>query len=105
MTAWPSMSVRERHHDLETTHVRTRRELIAARREIALGKLTELQHQCERLSRLVAEGIISRVDAADGLFDAAIGNDLVSTYGVDYIQNCLAKTFGPVASAPAGSAT
>lgn len=100
------MSRREqRYQHVDAELVRTRRELAAAKRAIALGKVTEFQRQCERLAHLVADGLIGRADAADGLFDAAIGNNLVNTHGVDYIQNCLAKTFGPIASAPEGSAT
>ncbi|MCS3896257.1 hypothetical protein M2171_005390 [Bradyrhizobium japonicum USDA 38] len=82
-----------RRYEKAALPTRTKRELIAAKRSIALGKLTEFQRQCERLAKLVVEGGISRADAADGLFEAAEANDLIEMHGVDYIQGTLATAF------------
>lgn len=104
--AWSSVSTREQcPQDLTAERERTRREVIAAKRAIALGKLTEFQWQCERLGQLVADDRVGRLDAADGLFEAAIANNLVGIHGIDYIQNCLAKAFGAVASTREGTPT
>jgi hypothetical protein len=77
------------------------RELIVTKRAIALGKLTEFQRQCARLGQLVAEGVIGKADAADGLFEAAEANDLIEVHGADYIQRCIATAFEMVTLDPA----
>ena len=64
---------------------RTKIELIATKRAIAIGKLTEFERQCARLTQLIAEGVIGLADAADGLFDAADANGLIEAHG----QDCL----------------
>lgn len=73
--------------------MRTKSELIATKRAIALGKLSEFQRQCERLAKLVVEGGISHADAVDGLFEAAEANHLTEVHSVDYIQRSLAAAF------------
>jgi hypothetical protein len=77
---------------------RSRKELIAAKRAISLGKLIEFEFQCERLAELVSDGVVDRVHAIDGLFDAALANNLIEIHGVDYIQWMLAAAFESVDS-------
>jgi len=79
----------------------TKSELIATKRAIALGKLTEFERQCERLAKLVVEGRISRTDAVDGLFEAAQANHLTEVHSVEYIQLSLAAAFISSKVAPA----
>jgi hypothetical protein len=85
---------------------RSRKELIAAKRAIAVAKVTEFRRQCERLAHLATEGAVDRVEAADGLYDAAVANGLVDIHGDDFIGGVLAAAFewAPVWSASMGSA-
>jgi hypothetical protein len=79
---------------------RSRKELIVARREVAVAKLRVWCRECHRLARLAAEGIVDRVDAADCLYDIAVGNGLVNAHGDDFIAGMLATAFewAPVGS-------
>jgi hypothetical protein len=81
---------------------RSRKELTAARREVAVAKLMVWCRECHRLARLAAEGAVDRVDAADCLYDIAVGNGLVDAHGDDFIAGMLAAAFewAPVGSAP-----
>jgi hypothetical protein len=83
--------------EAEARPTRTKIELIATKRAIAIGKLTEFERQCARLTQLIAEGVIGLADAADGLFDAADANGLIEAHGQDYIQLCVAAAFEMVA--------
>jgi hypothetical protein len=85
---------------------RTRKELIAAQRAIAVAKVTVFHCECERLAHLAAEGVVDRVEAADKLYDMAVSNRLVHIHGDDFIGEILAAAFewAPVWSASKGSA-
>ena len=72
---------------------RARQELIAARRTIAIGKLIAFDHECQRLARLVAAGIVPRADAVDALIEADIANELTATFGHDIVASILAEAF------------
>jgi hypothetical protein len=69
-------------------------ELIAVQRAIANAKLTLFGEACERLARFVAEGVMTRNDAADWLYDVAVANGLVDMHGDDRIAEILADAFG-----------
>jgi hypothetical protein len=86
-----------RRNDADVSMARAKRELIATKRAIALGKLAEFQRQCERLAKLVVGRVIGRAEAADGLFEAAVANDLIEVHGLDCIQRCMATAFEMVA--------
>ncbi|KZD23899.1 hypothetical protein [Tardiphaga robiniae] len=82
-----------RRNEEDTRPTRTKIELIATKRAIAIGKLVEFERQCMRLAHLIAEGGIDRADAADGLFDAAEANGLIEVHGQDHIQLRVASAF------------
>jgi hypothetical protein len=74
-------------------------ELIAAKRDVALAKLTLFGEACDRLALFVAEGVLDRGDAVEWLYDIAVGNGLVDTHGDDLIDRMLAAAFeSPTAS-------
>jgi hypothetical protein len=85
---------------------RSNNELTVAKREVALAKLMVWNRECHRLARLAAEGVVDRVDAADCLYDIAVGNGLVDAHGDNFIAGMLAAAFewAPVGSAPAEAA-
>jgi hypothetical protein len=84
---------------------RLRKELFAAKRAVALAKVIEFRHQCERLARLAAEGVLDHVEAADGLYDIAVANRLVYIHGDDFIAEMLAGLeWAPVVSVSKGRA-
>jgi hypothetical protein len=72
---------------------RSHKEIIVAKRAIALAKLIEFRRQCGRLAHLAAEGIVDRVDATDSLYDAAVAHDLIGIHGEDFIAGVLATAF------------
>jgi hypothetical protein len=69
---------------------RSKKELIAAKQAVAVAKLVEWRRQCARLARLAVAGIVDWVEAADVLYDIAVGNRLVALYGDDFITGMLA---------------
>jgi hypothetical protein len=84
---------------------RSRKELVAAKRAIALAKVTEFRRHCERLAHLAADGVVDRVEAADVLYDAAVANGLVDIHGDDFIARMLAAfELASVASVSKGRA-
>jgi hypothetical protein len=102
------MSMLEHHRDeADARSTRTKLELIASKRAVALGKLTEFKRQCARLAHFSAKGVIGRADAADALFEAAEANGLIAVHGCDYIEFCVASAFQINTLDPAaeGSAT
>jgi hypothetical protein len=78
-------------HEIVDGHLQM--ELTAVKRAIALAKLTLFGESCERLARFVAEGVIGRRDAADWLYDMAVGNRLVDTHGDELIGQMLSTAF------------
>jgi hypothetical protein len=100
-------TLEHRRNEADAPSKRVMRELIVTKRAIALGKLTEFKRQCVRLAHFIAEGVIGRADAADGLFEAAEANGLIEVHGCDYIEYCVTSAFemNALDSAAKGRAT
>lgn len=73
---------------------RARRELLVARRSIAIGKLLAFHDQSHRLAELVTAGVVPRADALAAMIDADIANGLTATFGPDIVAPILSKAFG-----------
>jgi hypothetical protein len=68
-------------------------ELVAARRSIALGKITAFSRECWRLAELVEAGALDLADVVDALAEADVTNDLSITYGADLVQSTISNAF------------
>jgi hypothetical protein len=69
------------------------RELRLAWSAVANAKLIEYRRQSWRLAILTKQGIVSRADAIDRLWEIAIAHALVRALGEDRIQAILAEAF------------
>lgn len=69
-------------------------EITAMRRAVALGKLSALYGEAERLSEIVQRGLIDHGEAIDALWETAEANNLIATHGVDFVQVLLSDAFG-----------
>jgi hypothetical protein len=71
----------------------THPELVAARRNVAIGKLSAFIGECWRLADLAAGGTLDRIEAVDTLQDVAACNDLPAVFGADYVASLMAEPF------------
>jgi hypothetical protein len=69
------------------------KELLEAWRAVANAKLNEYRRQCWRLSMLVRQGMVGKVEAADRLWEIAIAHAMVRVLGEDRIEAILAEAF------------
>jgi hypothetical protein len=67
-------------------------EFLEARRAVANAKLVEFRRQCWRLAALV-DGVVSKQDAVDLLWEIATAHALVRALGEDRIQLIIAEAF------------
>jgi len=68
-------------------------ELTATRMAVASAKMREFRRQCWRLAWLVRSSVLDRVEAADCLYEIAVGHALIRAHGDDRIQAILAEAF------------
>jgi hypothetical protein len=67
-------------------------EFVKTRRRVANAKLREFRRQCWRLAALV-DGIASKQDVIDLLWEIAIAHALVRALGADRVQAIIAEAF------------
>jgi len=75
-------------------------EFIEAWRMVANAKLTEFRRQCWRLAELVRQGIVSKPDAVNALWEIATAHALVRALGDDRVQAIIAEAFAGTEFAP-----
>jgi hypothetical protein len=68
-------------------------EFLATRRAVANAKLREFRRQCWRLAALVDDGIVSKQDSIDLLWEIAIAHALVRALGEDWVEAIIAEAF------------
>jgi hypothetical protein len=71
-------------------------EFLEAWRLVANAKLREFRRQCWRLADLVRQGIVSKADAVDTLWEIATAHALVQALGADRVQAIVAEAFAGV---------
>jgi hypothetical protein len=64
-----------------------------ARRAVANAKLGEFRRQCWWLAGLVLDGVITKVDAVDALWEIATAHALVRALGEDRVELIIAEAF------------
>jgi hypothetical protein len=67
-------------------------EFLATRRAVANAKLREFRRQCWRLAALV-DGIASKQDTIDLLWEIAVAHALVRALGEDRVEAIMAEAF------------
>lgn len=60
---------------------------------VALAKLNAFAEEAYRAADDVRRGVVTKADAADGLHEAAIYNQLYFEYGTERIQQIMADAF------------
>jgi hypothetical protein len=83
---------------------RADREIIAMRRNVAIGKFLVFKEEAWRFAELVHAGVIEKIIAIDALQDAAEANLLIDTLGQDFIQAIMADAFDAAAKAKTSEA-
>lgn len=64
---------------------------VQVKRSIATAKITEFQYQSYQLRKYVLSNVLSRRNASDLLYEAALSNGLIRTHDVDLIQLIIAS--------------
>jgi hypothetical protein len=72
------------------------------RQMMPIRSLAELQAAAADAARLVAAGEVDRAQAADGLYDMAMGAGLVRQHGDDAVQAWISAAFSMIEGCPAG---
>jgi hypothetical protein len=72
------------------------------RQMMPIRSLAELQAAASDAARLVAAGEVDRAQAADGLYDMAMGAGLVRQHGDDAVQAWISAAFRPIDGCPTG---
>jgi hypothetical protein len=78
-------------------------EFLEARRAVANAKLVEFRRQCWRLAALV-DGIASKQDTIDLLWEVAVAHALVRSLGEDRVEAIIAEAFAGIEFNPFGAA-
>jgi hypothetical protein len=79
-------------------------EFLATRCAVANAKLREFRRQCWRLAALANDGIASRQDAIDLLWEIAVAHALVRALGEDRVEAFIAEAFADTEFVPCAAA-
>jgi hypothetical protein len=75
-------------------------ELLEAWRAVGNARLSEYRKQCWRLALLIRQGVVSKAEAIDVLWEIAFAHSIVFAHGEDRIQAILAESFDSIDFCP-----